>query len=887
MRQTAEGLQHAHDQGLIHRDLKPSNLMIIPNPQAAKDTHAGASRGRVKILDLGLARMVSPDGKDAGTRLTEPGIFLGTPDYASPEQAEDPQKADACSDLYSLGGTLYFLLTGDVPFPGNTLAEKRQKALVEPAPSAAARRLDVPPALDEVVRKLLARDPAKRYQTASEVVVALDRIAREVSATRAAVPATAPVAGTRPTENQVMSENYFDRERAAVARLTDAIRNRIAAESALAAEFEAASDRADREVNRARKSNSAARQSELGRIDETHTQTVGAIKRKYDAEQFTTDRSRDERHNVTTSKYREAEQRGRTEYKDRIWHVDSMLEAGEKAAKDQLELLQRKAAGGTEQVQAIWSSAEPILARGRVERSSVEFVGDLPAPSDDDPITRMNKALQKAEDSLNRAARLWSLRWSHISGLVGLVVIAGAIGASSFAFLETGAAIGMTAGVSIVLGFSLWILLKWLGRKGTQRHGQAMGRNLAEANRAMRLLNDYAAREYAEERARLAERHARKRSETDQHYLPLFAGQKAAYEAELTRLDAEHAAQIEKLDRRGAAELKEEEENYRTNRSKFERRLDAELKNAEDLYSEKMAAAAAARDEAWKAAAASWVDSTGQVAGTFESLRIDGNALFPSWAELCRPDRALATRVPQGIRCGDWVIDMKAVPNGIPADARLAPPAELSGPVPAFLPFPDRCSVLLRVRDEGRSAGINVLQAMMLRFLTGLPPGKVRFTIIDPVGLGENFAAFMHLADHDEKLVTSQIWTESPHIEQRLTDLTDHIASVIQKYLRNQYKSIEEYNRAAGEVAEPYRVLVVANFPTNFTPESAKRLISIANSGPSCGVCTLVTADTRSAMPRDFKIEDLEAASFTMAWKEGAFAVKDPVLSAFPLALDA
>src|SRR5207302_4587911 len=181
-------------------------------------------------------------------------------------------------------------------------------------------------------------------------------------------------------------------------------------------------------------------------------------------------------------------------------------------------------------------------------------------------------------------------------------------------------------------------------------------------------------------------------------------------------------------------------------------------------------------------------------------------------------------------------------------------PAELSGPVPAFLPFPDRASVVLKARDDGRAAAVIALQAMMLRFLTGLPPGKVRFTVVDPVGLGDNFAAFMHLADFDEKLVTSKIWTEPRDIEQRLADLTDHTASVIQKYLRNQYKSIEEYNRAAGEVAEPYRVLVVANFPTNFTPESAKRLVSLANSGPSCGVCVLVTADTKAAMPRDFNL---------------------------------
>ena len=86
----------------------------------------------------------------------------------------------------------------------------------------------------------------------------------------------------------------------------------------------------------------------------------------------------------------------------------------------------------------------------------------------------------------------------------------------------------------------------------------------------------------------------------------------------------------------------------------------------------------------------------------------------------------------------------------------------------------------------------------MLRMLTAMPPGKVRFTILDPVGLGENFSAFMHLADYDEQLVASRIWTDSGHIEQRLADLTDHMENVIQVYLRNEFQSIEEYNRFGG-----------------------------------------------------------------------------------------
>src|SRR5205085_8638580 len=107
------------------------------------------------------------------------------------------------------------------------------------------------------------------------------------------------------------------------------------------------------------------------------------------------------------------------------------------------------------------------------------------------------------------------------------------------------------------------------------------------------------------------------------------------------------------------------------------------------------------------------------------------------------------------------------------------------------------------------------------------------------------------------------------------------------KYLRNQYRSIEDYNRAAGEVAEPYRVLVVANFPTNFTPEAARRLVSIMSSGPACGVCTLVTVDTKAPMPRDFRLADLEQVAFNLLWKEKHFSPADPDISAFPLTIDA
>ena len=194
--------------------------------------------------------------------------------------------------------------------------------------------------------------------------------------------------------------------------------------------------------------------------------------------------------------------------------------------------------------------------------------------------------------------------------------------------------------------------------------------------------------------------------------------------------------------------------------------------------------------------------------------------------------------------------------------------------------------MLIKTADAGKGEAVKLLQALMLRFLTSVPPGKVRFTIIDPVGLGENFAAFMHLADYDELLVTSRIWTETPHIEQRLADLQAHMENVIQKYLRNEFETIEEYNAFAGEVAEPFRVLVVANFPANFSEAAARRLVSIASSGARCGVYALISLDTKLPLPAGFQLKDLEPHCVNVNWKEGRFQWRDPDFGQFPLTLD-
>ncbi len=177
--------------------------------------------------------------------------------------------------------------------------------------------------------------------------------------------------------------------------------------------------------------------------------------------------------------------------------------------------------------------------------------------------------------------------------------------------------------------------------------------------------------------------------------------------------------------------------------------------------------------------------------------------------------------------------------------------------LPLLLDLPSRRGLLVEVEPASRPRGLEVLQAAVLRILTTLPPGKVRLTLVDPVGLGQNFAGFMHLADEDQALVGDRIWTDPRHIEQRLTDLTEHMETVIQKYLRNEFDSIDAYNEKAGEIAEPYRVLVMADLPANLTETGAKRLASILESGARCGVLTLLLRDLRMPLPPALQPEDL------------------------------
>lgn len=149
-------------------------------------------------------------------------------------------------------------------------------------------------------------------------------------------------------------------------------------------------------------------------------------------------------------------------------------------------------------------------------------------------------------------------------------------------------------------------------------------------------------------------------------------------------------------------------------------------------------------------------------------------------------------------------------------------------------------SVLSIFRENGTDPRLSAaVSAVLLRILLQMPPGKVLFTFMDPIGQGQNVARLLQLGDHDDRLINVRAWTDREQIRNRLRDLTAHIENVIQKYLRTDHRTIDEYNLAAQEIAEPYRVLVVFDYPEQFDSESAAELRRIVQNGPRCGVLTI------------------------------------------------
>ena len=243
------------------------------------------------------------------------------------------------------------------------------------------------------------------------------------------------------------------------------------------------------------------------------------------------------------------------------------------------------------------------------------------------------------------------------------------------------------------------------------------------------------------------------------------------------------------------------------------------------------------------------------------------------------PPSSPADRLPLGF----CTVDLKTIGGELPRDKQLQLPELTIEEMPLCTTLPRDSSLLVSSTGKLRDQSIEVIRTAAIRVLTSIPPGKAKFTLIDPVGLGETYAGILHLADYEESQLLDRAWTETRHIEQQLTNLTQHMETVIQKYLRNEFDSIDDYNEQAGEIAEPYRFLVIADFPTNFSENSIKRLSSIITSGSKCGVHVLMHRDTGQPLPQGIDVDTLHRFAMKICEEEGELCVDEKEMRDLPL----
>ncbi len=255
----------------------------------------------------------------------------------------------------------------------------------------------------------------------------------------------------------------------------------------------------------------------------------------------------------------------------------------------------------------------------------------------------------------------------------------------------------------------------------------------------------------------------------------------------------------------------------------------------------------------WTKLQAEWNQKIPPLLAAVEEIKQDPASHFSAWSTTYKAHELF----PYAVRLGALELDLSTSAALFEKET----PFSLSGhehiTLPLALAFPEEGSLLIETDDDGGKWVADVMNDVIFRLFTQAPPGKVHFTIIDAVGLGQNFAGLMHLADYEPALINRRIWTQREQIEERLAELNEHVEKVIQMYLRNEYATITEYNEQAGSVAEKYHFLVIAGLPAAFNESSMARLKSIVMSGARCGVFVLIHWDRRQPLPEGLSAEDL------------------------------
>ena len=297
----------------------------------------------------------------------------------------------------------------------------------------------------------------------------------------------------------------------------------------------------------------------------------------------------------------------------------------------------------------------------------------------------------------------------------------------------------------------------------------------------------------------------------------------------------------------------------------------AQVRKIAEAHKTKIAQLEGAQQRRWSELEADWTKQITPLCEQLRAANATADKVFPAWNDASWKNWMPPVEFQNAAKFARLEAGVGKLFEALPKDSRLKWPGPAKVSAPLSLVFPAQGSILFETGKAAGDEAFGTINNIVFRLLATTPPGKLSFTIFDPVGLGQNFSALMHLADYESSSLNSRIWTQAAQFEEKLAELNEHMEKIIQMYLRNEYATIAEYNAQAGSVAEKYHFLVIASFPVNFSDTAAKRLRNIAANGARCGVFTLIHWDQRSALPQEFVPDELRKSSVCLVRNERGF----------------
>ena len=460
------------------------------------------------------------------------------------------------------------------------------------------------------------------------------------------------------------------------------------------------------------------------------------------------------------------------------------------------------------------------------------------------------------------------------------------------------------AGIALGALAVVWAIYLW-GIRGATPLAKTIAADLAKARRLLDASAEKAELHYQQEQERIRTEFENTVRNLNQEWRQAVRGAMELRGARPIGLDEQAQRAYQKCEQLHRARFEQLEKDHAANFARLHEESEMEARKFSETLSAKMATREADFQAQWLALESEWNKSIRSLFDQISIANADAEKLFPEWDPARWKDWKPPREFKNAAKFARLEVGVASLAETMPKDKRLAFPSlgalasrrqgddrerqsgQLAGETPALpgetlqfsvplaLAFPLEGSILFETTKGGEAEAVTAINNIIFRLLSTTPPGKLSFTIFDPVGLGQNFAALMHLADYEEATINSRIWTQTTQFEEKLAELNEHMEKVIQMYLRNEYATIAEYNAQAGSIAEKYHFLVIASFPVNFSDTAARRLRNIAANGARCGVYTLIHWDQRNAPPNDFVPDELRKNSVRLIRGEKKFLLAD------------